>query len=775
MIKTDMYANLLSRNTDDLLLKIPKCENRTYKIATIYDILLHELELAGFRLNAKKCFCGSRETKFLGRTLTTEGWYLKPETIDTIKSIPIPKTLVQLQSFLGTLQYSRKFFPFLSTYTAKLYSDFPSIRANGLSEAHKQIIIDLKDSLIKRIMLAHIDHNEQLAVFCDASNDAISSVLVQFKNSHGDKYLTIEEIRDWAIGKNKDVDINIISCIHRKLQSRELKHHICSKELSSLLMGVKNFRHFINIKPLLILTDNLTVMNWLAKGIKNVTSVDERRILRILNVLSSFPIKYEYVKSSLNFSDIFTRQYQSETKNIKVNVQTRSMVKTTDNKQSSNQLFQKLKNDVKFLSKLFPADLTTQMIQQMQRYDTNLQKATESNDGWETKTLRPYLYTKSQRFIKTESIITVFSDEATRIPIPRDAMKYLLYALHDKNFHMGISATLALFSKYFTSPGISRSIREFIRSCETCVRSKAYLFTRKTSCKTSLPFNDDDNRIVIYLDHVHIFPDSVMLSAIEKKSGFFTCVPVNNMTAYITAKAFLSQILPVYDGVSELYTDNATSFRGEEFRAVISSLGIKHHFTTPLAPSQNVVEVAHSKLKTFIRLYGISHYQMKTYTRLICNMINHKPNSYGIAPIDLYYNKKSPSFTKALDVNIQKLWSKANNLSDYNLIKKLDSTSKRLFKHRKKHFKNINIGNNCYILMPHKKTAPFKIGFSDTLFTVVAIHGSQVVVQNDKGKEFLRMPRHIAIVKNRPEYLVITENDYQKFLVNSNTDYIEKK
>ncbi|GBG88710.1 hypothetical protein CBR_g48239 [Chara braunii] len=82
--------------------------------------VLEKLREANFKINAEKCEWAKTQVLYLGHVL--DGNDIKPEDskIATIRDWPTPRTLTELQSFLGLANYYRKFVRNFSTIAAPL-------------------------------------------------------------------------------------------------------------------------------------------------------------------------------------------------------------------------------------------------------------------------------------------------------------------------------------------------------------------------------------------------------------------------------------------------------------------------------------------------------------------------------------------------------------------------------------------------------------------------------------------------------------------------------
>ena len=75
---------------------------------------------SGMKLNKSKCSFHQPELIYLGHKITAEGVFLDESKIKAIKDMPYPKTIKELQRFLGSINYLGKFIPHLSDITKHL-------------------------------------------------------------------------------------------------------------------------------------------------------------------------------------------------------------------------------------------------------------------------------------------------------------------------------------------------------------------------------------------------------------------------------------------------------------------------------------------------------------------------------------------------------------------------------------------------------------------------------------------------------------------------------
>jgi hypothetical protein len=74
----------------------------------------------GIYLNPKKCLFGLEEGKLLGHIISKEGIKIDPSRIEAILKLEHPRNLKELQSFIGKINFLRRFIPNLAELLQKI-------------------------------------------------------------------------------------------------------------------------------------------------------------------------------------------------------------------------------------------------------------------------------------------------------------------------------------------------------------------------------------------------------------------------------------------------------------------------------------------------------------------------------------------------------------------------------------------------------------------------------------------------------------------------------
>ena len=103
---------------DDILVASPTLQQHQADLKSV----LQRLSDAGLRINAAKCVLGASTVTFLGHTVNQEGIVPLPSKVTAIASMSLPRTKVELQRFLGCVNFYHRFVPRLAAILALLHA-----------------------------------------------------------------------------------------------------------------------------------------------------------------------------------------------------------------------------------------------------------------------------------------------------------------------------------------------------------------------------------------------------------------------------------------------------------------------------------------------------------------------------------------------------------------------------------------------------------------------------------------------------------------------------
>jgi hypothetical protein len=128
---------------------------------------------AGLTLNPQKCIFGSTTVEYLGHTLSSDRVRPGKDKTQAIKDIMEPKTMKQLQSFIGLANYFRSYVKWF----ARLESDFDALtrqntkwkEADGLPKRSKEAFEAIKPAISSRPVMAYPNNKSRFHLYVNAA------------------------------------------------------------------------------------------------------------------------------------------------------------------------------------------------------------------------------------------------------------------------------------------------------------------------------------------------------------------------------------------------------------------------------------------------------------------------------------------------------------------------------------------------------------------------------------------------------------------------------
>jgi len=243
------------------------CFNNTWEqhIQSLSKVLTI-LEQNNFTVNPFKCEWAVQETDWLGYWLTPKG--LKPwrKKVDAILAIQRPKTVKQLRSFLGAINFYRDMYPRRSHILAPL-TKLSGMKGNIPWKQEQQSAFDtIKALLAQEAFLSYPDHNKPFHIYVDASDLQLGAAIFQE-------------------GKP-------IAYYSRKLNAAQKNYTTGEKELLSIVETLKEFHTMLYGCPEIhVYTDHRN--NTFAR-------LQTQRVMRWRLFLEDYGIQLHYIKGSTN-------------------------------------------------------------------------------------------------------------------------------------------------------------------------------------------------------------------------------------------------------------------------------------------------------------------------------------------------------------------------------------------------------------------------------------------------------------------------------------------
>ncbi|SOV04672.1 uncharacterized protein UDID_17163 [Ustilago sp. UG-2017a] len=181
-LMNDTFKDMLDRSLiiylDDLLIYSSTLKQHQEHVS----VVLAHLRQAGLYAKAEKCQFSTSQTEFLGFVVSDQGVTMDSSKTEVITNWPVPKSVHDVQVFLGFCNFYRKFIPQysrtaypLTQLLRKEAQSAPFAWHNDAQHAFEQ----LRSAFGTDTILHHFDPTWPIIVETDASDFAVAAVLSQ--------------------------------------------------------------------------------------------------------------------------------------------------------------------------------------------------------------------------------------------------------------------------------------------------------------------------------------------------------------------------------------------------------------------------------------------------------------------------------------------------------------------------------------------------------------------------------------------------------------------
>ncbi|KAI3828867.1 hypothetical protein L1987_02977 [Smallanthus sonchifolius] len=235
---------------DDILIYSRTKEDHEQHLRLILDHLKTEQLYAKF----SKCDFWLKEVQFLGHVVNEKGIHVDPAKIEAVKNWKAPKTPTEVRSFLGLAGYYRRFISNFSKIAVPLTALTQKGKPYEWGPKQEEAFQILKQKLCNAPILTLPEGEDDLVVYCDASNQGLGCVLMQR-------------------GK-------VIAYASRQLKIHEKNYTTHDLELGAVIFALKIWRHYLYGTKCVVFTDHKSLQHIFNQKELNMR---QRRWVELLN------------------------------------------------------------------------------------------------------------------------------------------------------------------------------------------------------------------------------------------------------------------------------------------------------------------------------------------------------------------------------------------------------------------------------------------------------------------------------------------------------------
>lgn len=230
----------------------------------------------------KKCFLGVDKVDFLGFTVDADGIHPAGDKNRAITKAPAPKSKVELQEFLGLLNFYHAFLPHKAVVAKPLHRLLGTKAPWTWGRREAWAFHAVKDLLISNSVLTHFDEELPVVLVCEASPYGVGVWL-----GH-------------RLPNDQEVSVAYYSCT---LSPAEHTYTQIDKKSLAIVTGVKKFHYYLHGCPFTILMHHKMLLGLFAPD-RQMPQVLPPKVLRWSIFLAGYQYSLQYRLSCLLLPDI---------------------------------------------------------------------------------------------------------------------------------------------------------------------------------------------------------------------------------------------------------------------------------------------------------------------------------------------------------------------------------------------------------------------------------------------------------------------------------------
>ena len=546
--------------------------------------VLRALKAANLKVKRSKTEFHVRRIEFLGFIVTPGSIRMDPQKVKAVQEWPVPRTVKDIQSFLGFANFYRKFIAGYSALAAPLSDLTKKDRTFEWTEAAEKSFQKLKQRFMDEPILAMFDPQKKVVVETDASDLAIGAVLSQ---------------------PDDRTRLHPIAFHSRKMTGAELNYDVHDKELLAIVESFKIWKVYLEgaKHEVQVFTDHKNLMSF------TTTKVLNRRQVRWSEELSSYNFRIQYRKGSENGradalsrrSDYFQEGKDWTAKAILM-LDGQGHIRYNKNNhaiRASREWFSQRK-EIAATYRIDDEDMTNQLLKATQEdeFARGIMESIKKNSP-------------TEGFHKQDELL-LFQG---RVYIPTKLRKQFLELCHSDPMsgHFGRGKALQRLKERYYFPKMRKEMNDFIDQCDLCHRTKHD--RHRPYGELAPPSTPDRAWKSIAMDWIVKLPpskdpingveyDSVFV-VVERLTGYGTFIPYKEASnAEVLAHTFLKEIVAHHGMPEEIISDRDRLVTSKFWSSLVAQLGVKSKLSSAYHPqTDGKTERLNQTLEQYLRCY----------------------------------------------------------------------------------------------------------------------------------------------------------------------------
>ena len=582
-----------------------------------------------------KCKFLRQRIAFLGHVVSSNGVEPDPAKTASINEWPAPKTVHELQIWLGMANYYRRFIPGFATTAEPLLSLLRKHRAWRWESKEHAAFESIKLALVQEPILSLPDFNLSFTVSCDASACGLGAVLSQ-------QQLGVERV---------------IAFASKSLSSAQRNYSTTDRECLSIHWALTMWRIYLIGRKFLVITDH-AALKWLFSPTRR--DPHRRHARLILDLMEyDFEVRHRPGTQHGNADALSRMPELREVADTRVQsvaaITRRAMNKLPPRMQriDSEWALHPLAADEQLAIELslqeqqaIEPDITDEEESKQQPDAVDCPVLTDNLDSLESvpridlvkaqvddETLKPMIqFLKSSTLpadersraviLRQADLFTIdgagvlhrisdrsereLSTPPTRLVVPVTLRSLMLRQFHDDSIggHLGSNKTYERLARRYYWSGMEADVLDYVRSCPVCQRRKSP--SNPSTFPTGPPSIPSSPFEKIAIDVLGPLPvtkkgNKFCLCVVDQFTRFPMIFAVPNQRANTVAAVLLERVFLEYGFPAAVLSDRGTNFMSNLFVELLELCRVRKITTLAYNPRANgLVERFNHSLVTMI-------------------------------------------------------------------------------------------------------------------------------------------------------------------------------
>ena len=518
------------------------------------------------RLHAKqsKCELFRDRVEFLGHMVDGDGLRMMSDKVRAVREWPVPQSVEEVRSFLGTVGYYRKFIHMFSDVAAPITELLQKEKPFHWGTEQQKAFEKLKAAISQQPVLILPDPSRPYVVTTDASGFAVGATLSQ------------------DVGQG----LQPIAFLSKKMLPAERNYPVHEQELLAIIVALREWRHYLSGARFTIevRTDHKSLRHF-----QSQPHLSPRQT-RWLDLLSEFDFEIQYQEGKSNVvADGLSRRPDHKpavAERWPTPEDHRIMSAEQEEEASSSAASSSIHAELhRSIAAAYAADATCKSI--VENPALHPEYRVSAHDG-------------------------LIRDGSGRVLLPSDAKlkTSIMHECHDSRTagHLGSAKTVELVTRRFTWPNMHREIKEYVSTCVSCQRNKPAL-QLPGGLLQPLPIPARPWSVVT-MDLITALPktrgghDAIVVFVDKLTKMAHYAATVTAIDAPRLADIFFTQVVRHHGLPDAIVSDRDPRFTSLFWRALWQQLGTQLHMSTAYHPqTDGQTERQNRTLEEMLRAY----------------------------------------------------------------------------------------------------------------------------------------------------------------------------